>query len=324
MKFGKEVMDRGFFKNKRILVTGASGFVGTHLCRRLVELEAKVIGLTRRPLALPFPCELGLLEDLPNLERILVEGEVELIFHLGAQTLVGAAYRHPLQTFESNIRGTYNLLEAARRHSIEKVVVASSDKAYGISETLPYREEHPLKGAFPYDVSKSCADLLAQSYATTYHLPVVITRSANLYGPGDRHLSRLIPGTIDAISRGLRPRIRGSGESKRDFLYIADGVEGLLKAMALGKSGEAYNFGSGERHEVLCVVKQILALMGSNLEPIIENLPLAEIPAQWLDSAKARHELGWNSNYSLSQGLESMLSIERKLFINKISYVTEY
>lgn len=303
-------MDLGFFKDKRILVTGAAGFVGRHLCQRLLELQAHVLGLVRRPIQLSIECELGHLEDFPNLERILVERDIELIFHLGAQTLVGAAYRHPLQTFESNIRGTYNLLEAARRCRVQKVLVASSDKAYGISEILPYREEHPLQGSFPYDVSKSCADLLAQSYAMTYRLPVVITRAANLYGPGDRHLSRLIPGTIDAVLRGLRPRIRGSGEAKRDFLYIADGVEGLLRAMAFGKPGEAYNFGSGQLYKVLDVVKNILHIMESTLEPLIEDRPLAEIHAQCLDSAKASRELHWKANYSLPFGLkETLVSI---------------
>jgi CDP-glucose 4,6-dehydratase len=258
----------------------------------------------------------GDLEDLSLLTRALNEYEIDSVFHLGAQTIVGTASRSALSTFESNIRGTWNLLEAARNCSklIRRVVVASSDKAYGEHEALPYTEEMPLQGRYPYDVSKSCTDLLTLSYFHTYRLPVAITRCGNLFGGGDLNFNRLIPGTIRSILRGQAPIIRSDGTFVRDYFYVRDAVAAY---MALAEKlpddrfiGQAFNFGNETPLSVLEVVRKIIACMSPEcgaLEPVILNEASHEIPKQYLSCAKARRLLDWQPLFSFEAGLRETI-----------------
>lgn len=309
-----------FWKDRAVLVTGATGLVGSALVPKLVEEGARVCVLVRdwdpqseliRSGAIR-NCRVvsGRLESVSDVERALVEHDVETVFHLGAQTVVGTGYRSPYATFESNIRGSYTLFEACRRHAafISRVVVASSDKAYGESAALPYTEEMAAKGRYPYDVSKSCTDLLAACYAHTYELPVVVARCGNIYGEGDLNWSRLIPGTIRSALSGQPPVIRSDGQYRRDYIYVADAVEAYL-AMAEkidlpGVRGEAFNFGPPDSLTVLEVARAVLELAGrKDLEPVIENTARGEIRDQHLDSAKANRLLSWKPRWPLEQGL---------------------
>jgi CDP-glucose 4,6-dehydratase len=242
--------------------------------------------------------------------RTLNEYEIDSIFHLGAQTLVGTASRSALSTFESNIRGTWTLLEAARAlmPRVERVIVASSDKAYGAHEALPYTEDTPLLGRFPYDVSKSCADLIAQAYYHSYRLPVVVTRCGNLYGGGDLNFSRLVPGTIRSALRGESPVIRSDGTFVRDYFFVRDAVLAYLdvaeRVPGDGVTGEAFNFGTETPLSVVEMAKRILAVMGrSDLRLTIQNQATNEIPRQYLDCRKARTRLGWNPRHGLDESL---------------------
>lgn len=304
----------------RALVTGATGLVGSCLTRRLVGRGDAVVVLVRD--ADP-QSELlrsgtidrvsvvnGCLEDYACVERAVNEHEVDTVFHLGAQTIVGTANRSPLGTFEANVRGTYNLLEACRRLGglVTSVLIASSDKAYGDSDTLPYTEAQPPLGRHPYDVSKSCADLIAQAYFVTYGLPVVIARCGNIYGPGDLNWSRIVPGTIASFLRNERPIIRSDGTFLRDYVYVEDAAAAYMRmaehAGREGVKGEAFNFGPGEPLTVLQVVEALAKVMGkAHLKPDIRNTAKAEIRDQYLDSAKARKVLGWKPEYTLEQGL---------------------
>jgi CDP-glucose 4,6-dehydratase len=306
--------------SRRVLVTGATGIVGSWLVRKLVEDGAFVVGLVRdmNPQSELIRSGLwrrmtivnGALEDYRAVERAVVEHEVDSVFHLAAQAIVTTAFRSPLATFEANIRGTYNLLDACRVHAgrVQRVVVASSDKAYGESAKLPYTEEMPLAGRHPYDVSKSCTDLLALTYAHTYHLPVIVARCGNIYGGGDLNWSRIVPGTIRSVLRNERPVIRSDGQFIRDYIYVRDVVDAYL---ALGNhvskdrgAGEAFNFSPESRITVLEITREIQRLMQRpDLEPIILNQAEAEIPNQYLDSRKAERELGWSPRYSLESGL---------------------
>ena len=309
-----------FWKGRNVFVTGASGFVGANLARELVSREANVICL-RRDEVRPNSLELlglgdqvtivsGAVEDLDIVSRALNEYEVDAVFHLAAQALVGAANRSPLSTFESNIRGTYTLLEACRMSEmVKRVVVASSDKAYGSHQELPYTENFKLNGLFPYDVSKTCTDLLAQSFAHTFGLPVAITRSANIYGPADINMSRIIPGTILSLMKGERPIIRSDGTPVRDFVFTADIVGAYLNIAETIESvkGEAFNFGSGEPVSMLDLVDRITKLMGKpDLGPdiMLATKIEREIDAQYLDSSKAKDRLGWEPSLSLDDGLK--------------------
>jgi CDP-glucose 4,6-dehydratase len=236
--------------------------------------------------------------------------EVDTVFHLGAQTLVGTALRSPLLTFEANIRGTYHLLEACRRMQplVRRVVVASSDKAYGEARELPYTEETPLLGRHPYDVSKSCTDLLAVAYASTYDLPVTIARCGNVYGGGDLNWSRIVPGTIRSLLRGERPLLRSDGSMTRDYIFVEDAVDAYLKlAEALDDpsvAGQAFNFAHGSPMSVLEIVDAIRTVMGAtDLQPEILDTARSEIPHQHLDSSKARRQLGWEPGWQLHEGL---------------------
>ena len=308
------------WRGRTVLVTGATGLVGSWLVPRLLSDGADVVALVRD--ADPQSelvcsgtirrCTVvnGRLEDARDVTRALVEHEVDTVFHLGAQTLVGAAFRSPLATFESNIRGTYNLLEACRAQQdfVRCVVVASSDKAYGEAQVLPYTEEMPANGRHPYDVSKSCADLLAQTYAVTYGLPVAVARCGNIYGGGDLNWSRLVPGTIRSVLEGRAPVIRSDGRYTRDYLHVGDAVAGyVLLAEMLDRAdvrGGVFNFGPGAPASVLDVVKAILEVTGrTDLVPEIRNDTRAEIRDQSLDSAKARRLLGWSPARELRDGL---------------------
>lgn len=322
--------DSEFWKGRKAFVTGAVGFVGAHVVKALVEQGADVVCLQRdsvgtntldlfdlRPRVTVIQ---GAVEDLPLMNRILNEYDIDSVFHLAAQALVGAANRSPLSTFESNIRGSYCLLEACRQNeTVKRVVVASSDKAYGSHPELPYFEDFRLNGMFPYDVSKACTDLIAQSFAHTYQLPLAITRSANIYGAGDMNLSRIIPGTIVSILKGERPIIRSDGSPVRDFVFADDIARGylLLAENIEDIKGEAFNFGSGEPIQMLDLVNSILRLMGKDgeLEPdvLLQKKIEREIDAQYLSSDKVRSRLGWQPSVTLEQGLERTVEWYRSI-----------
>jgi CDP-glucose 4,6-dehydratase len=308
------------WRNKTILVTGATGIVGSWMCRRLLDEGAEVVVLVRdwdprsefvRAGTIQ-SCRVvqGALEDYASLERAISEHEVDTVIHLGAQALVGVALRSPLLTFESNIRGTYNLLEACRVHRdlVKAVVVASSDKAYGDSDLLPYTEDMPLKGRHPYDVSKSCTDLLAHTYAHTYGLPVAIARCGNIYGGGDLNWSRIVPGTIRAALENRAPVLRSDGSNLRDYIFVDDVIEAYLALAARchedGIRGEAFNFSPESRLSVLEITKATLKAMGrEDLAPVIQATVRAEIQDQYLNSEKARTLLQWKPAYDLESGL---------------------
>lgn len=301
-------------------VTGAYGFIGGHLTQRLLAEGAEVVVLRRdRPAHSLIVLEgdeqrcsvaQGDLTDHESLLRILNEYGVTTVFHLAAQAIVAVANRSPLSTFETNIRGTYNLLEAARlAPTVERVVVASSDKAYGQHEDLPYREEAKLQPTFPYDTSKAAADLVARSYAVTYGLPVAVTRLANVYGGGDFNFSRLVPETARAIHAGESPVIRSDGSPERDFIFAADAVDAYL-TIADGLAdpdnhGQAFNAGAGRPWSVLEIVRTMLDAAGSELEPDVrgEGVPAGEIDRQYLDSTLIEERLGWTPSWSLTDGL---------------------
>ena len=305
---------------RNVLVTGATGLLGAALCEELLARGAQVTCLVRDWVQqsrlyseqLVNRCNVvrGELEDSGVVLRALNEYEVECVFHLGAQTIVGTASRSPLSTFESNVRGTWVLLDACRQlpRLVKRVLVASSDKAYGAHETLPYTEDAPLVGRFPYDVSKSCADLISVSYFHTYKLPVAITRCGNLYGGGDLNWNRLIPGTIRSLVAGERPIVRSDGTFVRDYFYVRDAVEAYLAlAERLGEPelhGEAFNFGTEQPMSVLEMVALMSKLMKrTDLAPVVLNEASHEIPRQFLDCSKARVRLKWKPRRTLEQGL---------------------
>jgi len=310
----------GCWAGKQVLVTGATGMVGSWLVKRLVETGASVVALVRDadPQSELFRSGYvhrtavvsGALEEFWTLERAINEHAIDTVFHLGAQTIVPTAHRFPLPTFEANIRGTYNLLEACRVHPelVRRIVVASSDKAYGDQPTLPYTETMPLQGAHPYEVSKSCADLLAQAYFQTYGLPVAVARCGNVYGGGDLNWSRIVPGTIRSLIRGERPVVRSDGTFVRDYIYVEDVVDAYL---AVGEAiesrkvaGEAFNFSTESWVPVTDIVVLIRKLMGRpDLEPLVLGKAAGEIRNQSLSSRKAREVLGWHHRFELESGL---------------------
>jgi CDP-glucose 4,6-dehydratase len=312
------------WQDKRVLVTGCTGFIGSWLTAGLIAAGADVIGLVRdwvpesnlvrSPQLGQVTVIRGDVGDYALLERSMAEYEVELVYHLAAQTIVSIANRVPLGTFETNIRGTWTVLEAARRNpTVKGVIVASSDKAYGSQESLPYYEESPLQGRHPYDVSKSCADLIAQAYARTFGLPVAVTRFANIYGGGDLNWNRLIPGTVRSVLRGERPIIRSDGTYRRDYLYVEDAVAAYLSlGEQLGNpavTGQTFNFGHDRPVTVLEMVDRIIRLSDCpHLEPIILNETANEIPDQFLASGKAHELLGWRPQHSPESGLTRTLA----------------
>jgi CDP-glucose 4,6-dehydratase len=314
---------KSFWKAKNVFVTGATGFFGSYLTRELVNLEAHVTVLvrdTRRKSNL-YRGEVytkiniieGSLGDLALIERALDEHKIDTVFHLAAQAIAGEAHRNPLSTFHANILGTWNILEACRRNpNVNRIIVTSSDKAYGAHLTLPYDENMPLQGKHPYDVSKSCADLIAQTYYYTYRLPVCIARCGNLFGGGDLNFSRIIPGTIRSIYNHRTPVIRSDGTLLRDYLFVEDAARAYLllaeKMEALNLAGEAFNFSSESRLTVLDLTKKILKMMNCTLEPVILNEEKKEIKHQYLSIEKARKILGWKPVYSFDEGLENTIN----------------
>ena len=301
-----------------MLVTGGTGFAGGWLIRRLHELGADVICVVRDWVpdaaalsgAMPqdFTLVFGDVRDQALVERTLGDYEIEVVFHLAAQTIVPIANRNPVETLDTNIRGTSSLLEACRRSPLVRaIVVASSDKAYGAQRDLPYREEMPLTPLHPYDVSKACADLIARSYAATYDLPVAVTRAGNFFGGGDLNWSRLFPGTIRSALRGRRPVIRSDGTPRRDYVYVEDAVEAYLllaRCVLEGQiRGEAVNISYERPLTVREVVGAILTETGVDLEPVVEGSATHEIQDQYLDATRARSELGWAPSFDFDEGL---------------------
>lgn len=311
-----------FWNNKNVFVTGGTGFLGSYLVKKLVNYGANVTILVRDyiPQSNIYIGEEykkvntvnGVLEDYSLIERILGEYEIDTVFHLAAQAIVGVANRNPLGTFISNIEGTWNILEAARRSPlIKQVIVASSDKAYGDQEKLPYDENMPLQGKHPYDVSKSCADLIAQTYYETYKLPVCVTRCGNLYGGGDLNFNRIIPQSIQSILNKEAPVIRSDGSFIRDYFYVEDAVDAYInlaeKVQELNLGGQAFNFSNEIQLTVLELIDKILKIMGSDLKPIILNQGSNEIKHQYLSAKKARDILGWNPKYTIDEGLSKTI-----------------
>jgi CDP-glucose 4,6-dehydratase len=319
-----------FWRDRPTFVTGASGLVGSWLVKRLLAAEADVVCLVRdwvprsellgSSLFEKVATVRGDLRDQRLLERVLGEYEVDTVLHLAAQTIVPIANRNPVSTFESNVAGTWSLLEACRRSpAVKQIVVASSDKSYGDQERLPYDETMSLAGRHPYDVSKSSADLIAQSYAATYGLPVAITRCGNFYGGGDLNWSRIVPGTIRSALRGKRPIIRSDGEFVRDYFYVEDGAAAyafLAEHLAADREliGEAFNFSNEEPISVIDITNKVLELMTSDLRPDIKNEATNEIRCQYLSAAKAREKLGWRPMFQLDEGLRLTIDWYRSFF----------
>ncbi len=312
-------MTKSFWQDRRVFVTGCTGLVGAWTVRSLLEKGAHVVGLVRDQvpgselhrsgLGAKMDVVRGAVEDYALMERTLAEYEIQTVLHLAAQTIVGIANRSPMSTFETNIKGTWCLLEAARRCGFTPhVVVASSDKAYGEQAVLPYTEETPLRGQHPYDVSKSCADLISLAYHHSYKLPVCVTRCGNFYGGGDLNWNRLIPGTIRSVLRGEAPVLRSDGSFLRDYFYVKDGAAAyLFLAECMAKNpdlhGQAFNFSSQLPLTVLQMVDRILQAMHSSLKPIILAESTNEIPHQYLSSDKARDVMGWRPSFSLDEAL---------------------
>lgn len=313
-----KILKSNYWKNRNVFITGATGFLGSYIAKELIHLGANITALVRdfvpKSNLYEMHCDKkmnfveGSLEDIHVLERALGEYEIDTVFHLAAQAIVGIANRNPISTFEANILGTWNILEACRRSPLVKnIIVASSDKAYGDQEKLPYDENMPLQGKHPYDVSKSCADLIAQTFYNTYKLPVCITRCGNLYGGGDLNFNRIIPQTIKSILNNEAPVIRSDGSNIRDYFYVEDAVKAYLllaeKMEELELYGEAFNFSNEIQLTVLTLVEKILNMMGSDLKSIILNEGHHEIKHQYLSAKKARNILGWKPIYSIEDGL---------------------
>jgi CDP-glucose 4,6-dehydratase len=317
-----------FWRDRPTFVTGGTGLVGGWLTKALVENGASVVCLVRDwvPRSTLLSGDLagkvilvrGDVRDQAALERILGEYEVDTVLHLAAQTIVPIANRNPVSTFESNIAGTWSVLEACRRSpAVKQVVYASSDKAYGECDMLPYDETTPLRGSHPYDVSKSCGDLIAQSYAATYGLPVAITRCGNFFGGGDLNWNRIVPGTIRSVLRGERPVIRSDGTLIRDYFYVEDGAAAymLLAERLAGDPalrGSAFNFSNEMQLTVRDIVERILGLMGAGLDFDVRNEAMNEIPHQYLSARRAREQLGWHPLFSFEKGLERTIEWYRE------------
>ena len=322
--------EQSFWRDRPTLVTGATGLLGSSLVPRLRAAGADVVCLVRDWVPHAELVRSGVIEqvqvvrgdvcDQALLERMLGEFEIDTVFHLAAQTIVGIANRNPVSTFQTNIGGTWALLEACRRSPrVRQIVVASSDKAYGDQEQLPYDEAQPLQGRHPYDVSKSCADLLARAYADSYELPVTITRCGNFYGGGDLNWNRIVPGTVRSVLRGEPPVIRSDGQFIRDYFYIEDGAAAyMLLAEQLAANpalrGEAFNFSNENQVTVLEMAERILALMDSPLTPEVRNEASNEIRHQYLSAAKARALLGWAPLFTLETGLARTIAWYQEFF----------
>ena len=318
------------WRDRPVLVTGATGLVGGWLVRSLLEAEADVVclvrdwvpqsELNRSQMVEKVKVVRGDVRDQRLLERALGEYEIDTVIHLAAQTIVPIANRNPVSTFDTNVAGTWALLEASRRTpTVRQIVIASSDKAYGEQATLPYDEKMPLQGVHPYDVSKSAADLIAQSFASTFGVPVIVTRCGNFFGGGDLNWSRIVPGTIRSILRNSRPVIRSDGEYVRDYFYVEDGASAYMFAaerLASNRelAGEAFNFSTEQPITVIDLTRLILRLMGSSLEPDVRNDASNEIRRQYLSAHKARTVLGWTPQFTLEDGLRRTIEWYRDLF----------
>lgn len=313
-------MKSTFWENRPVLVTGCTGLLGTWLTKALLERGASVVGLVRDWVPDSELVQSGTIAkirvvrgdlcDQATIERTLGEYEVDTVFHAAAQTIVGIANANPISTFEANIRGTWTILEACRRSPrVKQIVVASSDKAYGTHDKLPYSEEAPLQGRHPYDVSKSCADLISRSYAHSYRLPVCVTRLGNLYGGGDLNWNRLVPGTIRSALRGERPILRSDGSFVRDYFYVEDGALAymhLAEQMAAKPelAGEAFNFSNEIQISAKDMALRVLKATGrEDLELDIQGTAMNEIPHQYLDASKAKRLLGWAPSFDVNRGL---------------------
>lgn len=327
------VRDTSFWQDRTTLVTGATGLLGGWLIKRLLNVGADIVcllrdwvpqsELVRSSLIETVKVIRGDIREQELLERVLGEYEIEIVFHLAAQTIVGIANRNPLSTFSTNIGGTWALLEACRRSpKVRSIVIASSDKAYGEQDKLPYDETTSLQGRHPYDVSKSCADLLAQSYYSTFKLPVAITRCGNFYGGGDLNWNRIVPGTIRSIIRGQQPLIRSDGKFVRDYFYIEDAAAAYtLLAEKVAENpklhGEAFNFSNETPASVVEIVERITRLMDSSLKPVILNEASNEITEQYLSSSKAHRMLKWKPLVTLDEGLSRTISWYRDFLSNE-------
>ena len=317
-------MSSSFWQDRSVFVTGGTGLLGSALTRALVERGADVVCLVRDWVPTSELVQSRTIDrvkvvrgDVTGqavLERTLGEYEVDTVFHLAAQTIVGIANRNPASTFEANVKGTWALMEACRHApTVKQIVVASSDKAYGDQPKLPYDEDTPLQGKHPYDVSKSCADLIAQSYAHSFGLPVTVTRCGNLFGAGDLNWNRIVPGTIRSIVRGERPVIRSDGTYIRDYFYVEDASNSymtLAEAHAGDRTlgGHAFNFSNERQITVLELTKMILALMESKLEPDVQGRATNEIVHQYLSAEKARTRLAWKPTFGLEEGLRRTIA----------------
>jgi len=321
---------RRYWAGRKVLVTGCSGLLGSSMVSDLLQQGADVVGLVRdwvpssrlvaEGLADRITIVRGDIEDIDILERSLSEYEIQTVFHLAAQAIVGTANRNPLPTFRTNIAGSWNLFEACRRvATVGAVVVASSDKAYGTPDRLPYDETMALNGRHPYDVSKSCTDLLAQTYHASYGLPICITRCGNFFGGGDLNFNRIVPGTIRSVLNGERPIIRSDGSMVRDYIYVRDVVDAYLTlAQAMQDPaihGEAFNFSTESNLNVLDLTRRIIAIMGrDDLEPVILNEASNEIQDQYLSAQKARSRLGWKPRFGLDDALAETVDWYRNFF----------
>ena len=318
------------WKNTPVLVTGCTGLLGSNLCKELIKRKANVVGLVRDWVTKSvlihdnyinsMNIARGDVTDFQTVERVLNEYEIEVVFHLAAQTIVGIANRNPLSTFETNIKGTWNVLEASRRvPTVKKILIASSDKAYGDQIILPYHEDAPLCGTHPYDVSKSCADLIAKTYHITYGTPVCVTRCGNFYGGGDLNFNRIVPGTIKALLNGEKPVIRSDGSYIRDYFYVEDGVHAYLHLAEKMDDkkilGEAFNFSNELQITVLELVNKIITSMGKeDLQPQVLGIANNEIIHQYLSAQKARTMLGWAPKYTLEEGLKRTIEWYTRFF----------
>jgi len=314
-------MDKKFWKGKKVLITGHEGFLGSNLTKTLFSYGACLIGVDKienRPISVlngfrkDIVCIKGDISDLKLVNSIINKYKPQFIFHLAAEAIVGECNKNPIKTFKSNIEGTWNILEASRNKKfIEAIVVASSDKAYGSHKVLPYKEDAPLRGAHPYDVSKSCADLVCYTYWNTYKVPVCVTRCGNIYGPGDLNFSRVIPDAIRCVLNGKEFLIRSDGKFTRDYVYVDDIVNGYItlaeKIKKLKLYGEAFNFSNENPIIVVDIVKKIYSLTGKRPKYKILNKAKYEIKHQYLCSDKARKILGWKPEYTLEKGLKKTI-----------------
>jgi CDP-glucose 4,6-dehydratase len=325
---GLGCMNTKFWKNKNVLITGYEGFLGSHLTKALLDLKANIYGLDiliRRKRTILSKEDLGKIntikgsvENLLLLSKIIKKNKIEIVFHLAAKSLVGQGLQKPIKTFSTNVRGTWNVLEASRNNtSVKAIIVASSDKAYGSHKNLPYKENFSLCADHPYDVSKSCADLLSYTYYHTYSLPVAITRCGNIYGPGDFNFSRIIPDTIRCALSDKILLIRSNGRFVRDYIFIDDIVKGYVllaeKLQKLKLAGEAFNFSNEDPVTVIELVEKIYRIIGKKLNYRILNEAKYEIEHQYLSSEKARKTLSWKPSYGLDKGLSLTIDWYRGL-----------